>query len=148
MCSDNAKCENTRGNYTCSCAGGFDGNGFNCTDIDECSTGSLTWSSYQMEDLLYGKVTKINERVWSRPGYEKFKVTKNQRQDIWKNLQAVVIQEFGNPIELDAVAKTNWSFLEDFGEKMVQNGSSWIKEKITPIHRCSKQASCINSIGR
>ena len=100
-----------------------------------------------MEDLLYGRHTEING-VWSRLGYEKFKVTKNQRQEIWKNLQAVVFQEFGNPIELDAVSQTNWSFLEEFGEKMVQNGSSWIQKNIRSTHRCSKQASCINSIGR
>jgi hypothetical protein len=32
----NAVCRNTEGNFTCSCNSGFRGNGFDCTDIDEC----------------------------------------------------------------------------------------------------------------
>ena len=36
ICSDFATCSNTLGNYTCSCLEGFEGNGFQCDDIDEC----------------------------------------------------------------------------------------------------------------
>ncbi|XP_040285946.1 uncharacterized protein LOC120999139 [Bufo bufo] len=35
-CSPNAICNNTIGNYTCTCKDGFTGNGTHCEDIDEC----------------------------------------------------------------------------------------------------------------
>ena len=37
MCSENAKCENTVGSYSCSCPDGWEGDGFECRDIDECT---------------------------------------------------------------------------------------------------------------
>ena len=38
ICGFNAKCNNTMGNFTCSCLPGYNGTaGANCTDIDECS---------------------------------------------------------------------------------------------------------------
>ena len=36
MCHDMAACTNTIGGYNCTCFDGFEGDGFNCTDIDEC----------------------------------------------------------------------------------------------------------------
>ena len=30
-CHQNATCEDTVGNFNCSCSNGFDGDGFNCT---------------------------------------------------------------------------------------------------------------------
>ena len=39
QCSENAKCNNTFGSYTCTCKEGFTGNGKLCTDVDECDEG-------------------------------------------------------------------------------------------------------------
>ena len=36
-CDSEALCTNLIGSYDCECKQGFRGNGFNCTDIDECS---------------------------------------------------------------------------------------------------------------
>ena len=36
-CDTNAQCVNTFGSYNCSCISGFEGDGLNCLDIDECS---------------------------------------------------------------------------------------------------------------
>ena len=37
ICGFNAKCNNTLGNFTCSCLSGYEGTaGVNCTDINEC----------------------------------------------------------------------------------------------------------------
>ncbi|KAM7434454.1 hypothetical protein ABFA07_015483 [Porites harrisoni] len=35
-CSRNANCTNTKGSYRCKCKTGFHGDGYKCTDIDEC----------------------------------------------------------------------------------------------------------------
>ncbi|XP_015751579.1 PREDICTED: uncharacterized protein LOC107331498 isoform X2 [Acropora digitifera] len=35
-CHQNASCQNTEGSYNCTCKDGFEGDGKNCTDIDEC----------------------------------------------------------------------------------------------------------------
>ena len=32
----NAQCTNTVGSYKCSCTDGYDGDGYQCDDIDEC----------------------------------------------------------------------------------------------------------------
>lgn len=37
LCSKNARCENTVGSYSCSCPLGWEGDGFECRDIDECT---------------------------------------------------------------------------------------------------------------
>ena len=36
-CSTNGKCTNTIGSFSCSCNSGYEGNGVNCEDVDECS---------------------------------------------------------------------------------------------------------------
>ena len=146
-CSENAECENTKGNYTCSCQEGFSGNGFNCTDIDECSTGDLHLTSGSMEDVLLGKLELIDGTL-SRPYHYFSNVTRRQIQDDWVDLLAAIILELGDPIQLDAVAQTNWSFLEYHLElDLVRNSSIVIQELIKPKHKCSKQAICANSIG-
>lgn len=38
-CSENANCINTDGNYNCEYKEGYSGNGFECTDINECELG-------------------------------------------------------------------------------------------------------------
>ncbi|XP_022787222.1 uncharacterized protein LOC111327330 [Stylophora pistillata] len=38
-CSKNGICTNTQGSFNCHCAIGFRGDGWGCTDIDECSSG-------------------------------------------------------------------------------------------------------------
>ena len=40
-CHDNATCSDTDGNYTCECDLGYSGDGFNCTDVDECADSVL-----------------------------------------------------------------------------------------------------------
>ena len=35
-CSEHALCKNTEGSYQCECKNGFNGDGFKCTNIDEC----------------------------------------------------------------------------------------------------------------
>merc|ERR1719219_2880916 len=39
-CHINAKCINTDGGFTCTCSGGYMGDGINCQDIDECIQGA------------------------------------------------------------------------------------------------------------
>jgi hypothetical protein len=39
-CSPNGQCTNTPGSSACSCSSGYSGDGFTCTDIDECATGT------------------------------------------------------------------------------------------------------------
>ncbi|XP_028416921.1 fibrillin-2-like, partial [Dendronephthya gigantea] len=39
-CGYNANCTNTNGSYICECRTGYEGNGTNCTDIDECEKGT------------------------------------------------------------------------------------------------------------
>ncbi|KAM3606136.1 uncharacterized protein V6R79_011362 [Siganus canaliculatus] len=36
-CHKDADCRSTKHNYTCTCKPGFTGNGYNCTDTDECA---------------------------------------------------------------------------------------------------------------
>merc|ERR1711917_119880 len=36
QCHKDAKCSNYSGGYNCACKEGFQGNGLNCVDIDEC----------------------------------------------------------------------------------------------------------------
>ncbi|KAJ1474090.1 hypothetical protein T484DRAFT_1833638 [Baffinella frigidus] len=36
-CDDNATCTNTVSSFTCACDPGFEGNGTDCDDTDECN---------------------------------------------------------------------------------------------------------------
>ena len=38
MCDELAVCNDTVGSYDCACDWGFEGDGFNCTDFDECNS--------------------------------------------------------------------------------------------------------------
>ena len=44
-CHGNATCTNFHGAYYCMCDTGYSGNGKNCTDIDECTTGGHVCAS-------------------------------------------------------------------------------------------------------
>ena len=45
-CHVHAFCTNTIGGYNCTCSEGYEGDGFNCTDIDECIEGTTTINRY------------------------------------------------------------------------------------------------------
>ena len=38
-CHNDADCQNTIGSFECMCKDGFDGNGFECNDLNECTLG-------------------------------------------------------------------------------------------------------------
>ena len=46
MCSENGFCTNTEGAYNCTCNDGYEGDGFNCTNIDECAEGTDECSEF------------------------------------------------------------------------------------------------------
>ena len=39
MCSSHGYCSDTDGSYECQCLDGFEGDGFECVNIDECELG-------------------------------------------------------------------------------------------------------------
>ena len=42
MCSSHGFCRDNDGSYECQCLDGFEGDGYECSDIDECELG-LDW---------------------------------------------------------------------------------------------------------
>ena len=44
-CDVNASCSDKTDGYACACNAGFSGNGFRCTDDDECSNGEHNCSA-------------------------------------------------------------------------------------------------------
>ena len=66
FCDDDAYCTNTDGGYNCTCNDGYAGDGFNCTDVDECVEGRVTTVSVKQllqkfsgESFLHVKISKI-----------------------------------------------------------------------------------------
>lgn len=49
VCDPNATCSNTIGSFDCSCNSGYEGDGFVCADIDECSAGLDSCDSLNRE---------------------------------------------------------------------------------------------------
>ena len=41
-CYDNAECINTEGSYECNCNNGYDGEGNDCYDVNECEKGFVS----------------------------------------------------------------------------------------------------------
>ncbi|XP_077966704.1 uncharacterized protein LOC144420858 isoform X2 [Styela clava] len=62
-CSDNALCNNTAEGYTCSCNDGFTGDGYNCTDVDECMPDNKCQSNAQCINTIGSYECKC------KPGY-------------------------------------------------------------------------------
>jgi hypothetical protein len=40
-CSNNSECINTIGSFNCTCLPGYDGDGFDCIDINECKLNEI-----------------------------------------------------------------------------------------------------------
>ena len=53
ICGFNSKCNNTIGNFTCSCLSGYNGTtGVNCTDINECTKNNPCHSDAKCENTV------------------------------------------------------------------------------------------------
>ena len=69
-------------------------------------------------------------------------------QEVSKRLDELFDQEFGYPLKLEALKKTNWSFLEELGE----NVSKFVPELMPKVsyrnYDCNAQAICLNTIGK
>ena len=64
-CDPDALCTNLIGSYDCECKEGFNGNGFNCTDIDECA---------QNIHNCHENATCHNAHGTYRPGFKFFRL--------------------------------------------------------------------------
>ena len=52
MCHIQAECSNTEDGFNCVCSSGFMGNGFACTDINECKNGQNDCNSNAMYVIM------------------------------------------------------------------------------------------------
>ena len=50
-------CSDTDGSYECACQDGFEGDGFQCTNIDECELG--------LDRKINSAIFKVHPRRWS-----------------------------------------------------------------------------------
>ena len=88
MCDEYATCNNTWGNYTCECNDGFQGDGFECNDIDECNVGTLA-SGYLLFTKILGGV-KFHDPDFTRSA---------KRSKLkYRHFQNLVHTELGYPI--------------------------------------------------
>ncbi len=67
-CHSDATCTNTDGSFECSCNAGFDGDGLECTDIDECTLGSDTCDDHADCANTAGSFTCTCKDGWEGDG--------------------------------------------------------------------------------
>ena len=53
-CDVEAECTNVSGSFECKCLTGFEGDGRNCLDVDECQTGDIECPPYSRCRNFYG----------------------------------------------------------------------------------------------
>ncbi len=67
-CHSDATCTNTDGSFECTCNTGFDGDGLECTDIDECTLGSDTCDDHADCANTAGSFTCTCKDGWEGDG--------------------------------------------------------------------------------
>ena len=73
-CHSYAACHNQRGTFYCECNTGFEGDGENCEDIDECSKAGF---QIQITKLYWSIILKLFSIVISNP---------TQQRHLWQQL--------------------------------------------------------------
>jgi len=59
-CDDNAECINTEGSYECNCNNGYEGDGKNCFDVNECDKGRVVkWAENQIVLVAKSQLRKV-----------------------------------------------------------------------------------------
>ncbi|MEQ2232453.1 hypothetical protein ILYODFUR_011547 [Ilyodon furcidens] len=109
-CHKDADCRNTKLSYSCSCKSGFNGDGHNCTDVDECAAlNACENAKYEclnkhgsFECLCRYKNSKNNDGCGNStnpPGYNMFNISivwRNERTDGRKQLDEILTKGFAN----------------------------------------------------
>ena len=58
-CSNNSECINTIGSFNCTCLPGYDGDGFDCIDINECKLNEINQNNNNYCFYLNNIIVKV-----------------------------------------------------------------------------------------